>query len=377
MSLEAFATSASLTMGVELELQLVSLSDFDLVPASPDMLELLGRAPFPGNVTPEITESMIEINSSVHTRHGELLAELRRIRDTLVAAGDRLNVGVSGGGTHPFQQWSERRIYAKPRFREVSALYGYLAKQFTVFGQHVHIGCRSGDEALFLLHALNRYVPHFIALSASSPFLQGSDTSFQSARLNSVFAFPLSGRAPFMLRWDEFANDYFARMAGTGIVRSMKDFYWDLRPKPEYGTIELRVCDTPLSVERAAALACYLQALCRYLLEGSEPAPREDDYLVYNYNRFQACRFGLEGSLVHPQRHEPLGLRDDILATLRRLAPHAQALGSTEALALLEQEVGADSDAGFLRAAFHEGGSREAIVHAALGRWRTDQDGPR
>jgi carboxylate-amine ligase len=368
-------------MGVELELQLVSLSDFDLVPASPDMLELLGRAPFPGNVTPEITESMIEINSSVHTGHGELLAELRRIRDTLVAAGDRLNVGISGGGTHPFQQWSERRIYAKPRFREVSALYGYLAKQFTVFGQHVHIGCRSGDEAMFLLHALNRYVPHFIALSASSPFLQGSDTSFQSARLNSVFAFPLSGRAPFMLRWEDFANDYFARMAGTGIVRSMKDFYWDLRPKPEYGTIELRVCDTPLSVERAAALACYLQALCRYLLEGNEAAPREDDYLVYNYNRFQACRFGLEGSLVHPQSHEQLGLRDDILATLRRLAPHARALGSSDALALLEHEVEANcdggSDAAFLRTAFHEGGSREAIVHAALGRWRTDQGAPR
>jgi carboxylate-amine ligase len=170
-------------------------------------------------------------------------------------------------------------------------------------------------------------------------------------------------------------------MAGTGIVRSMKDFYWDLRPKPEYGTIELRVCDTPLSVERAAALACYLQALCRYLLEGNEAAPREDDYLVYNYNRFQACRFGLEGSLVHPQSHEQLGLRDDILATLRRLAPHARALGSSDALALLEHEVEANcdggSDAAFLRTAFHEGGSREAIVHAALGRWRTDQGAPR
>jgi carboxylate-amine ligase len=259
-ALGPFASSESLTFGVELELQLVSLSDFDLVPASPDMLELLGRAPFPGNVTPEITESMIEINSSVHTNYTELLAELRLIRDTLVAAGDRLNVGVCGGGTHPFQQWAQRRIYAKPRFHEVSQLYGYLAKQFTVFGQHVHIGCRSGDEAMYLLHALNRYVPHFIALSASSPFSQGFDTSFQSARLNSVFAFPLSGRAPFLLSWDAFAEDYFNRMAGTGIVRSMKDFYWDLRPKPEYGTIELRVCDTPLSVERAAALACYLQA---------------------------------------------------------------------------------------------------------------------
>jgi carboxylate-amine ligase len=373
MTLGPFASSESLTVGVELELQLVSLSDFDLVPASPDMLDLLARAPFPGNVTPEITQSMIEINSSVHTSHDGLLAQLREIRDTLLAAGERLNVGVCGGGTHPFQQWSERRIFSKPRFREVSELYGYLAKQFTVFGQHVHIGCRSGDEAMYLLHALNRYVPHFIALSSSSPFLQGADTSFQSARLNSVFAFPLSGRAPFLLTWDAFAEDYFERMAGTGIVNSMKDFYWDLRPKPEYGTIELRVCDTPLSVERAAALACYLQALCRYLLACEEPPPREDDYLVYNYNRFQACRFGLDGTLVHPQRHEPAVLRDDILATLRRLEPHFEALGSTAALDLLRREAQAGSDADYLRAARHSGGSREAVVDAALRRFRQEQ----
>jgi len=370
MALERFAQSQPLTMGVELELQLVSLSDFDLVAASPDMLELLGRSPFPGNVTPEITESMIEINSSVHTHHGELLEELRRIRDTLLRAGDTLNVGVCGGGTHPFQQWSQRKIFSKPRFREVSALYGYLAKQFTVFGQHVHIGCGSGDEALFLLHALNRYIPHFIALSSSSPFLQGSDTRFNSARLNSVFAFPLSGRAPFLLSWEAFERDYFARMENTGIVKSMKDFYWDLRPKPEYGTIELRVCDTPLTVERAAALACYLQALCRHLLERNEPPPLEDDYLVYNYNRFQACRFGLDGTLVHPQTHETLSLREDILTTLRHLEPHAKALGSEAALEHLYQETHTGSDAAFLRAAHEDGGSAEAIVDAALRRFR-------
>src|SRR6195952_4775235 len=178
MALEPFATSNALTFGVELELQLVSLSDFNLTAASPDLLHLLARKPFPGNVTPEITESMIEINSSVQTTHGPLLAELREIRDTLVVAGDTLNIGICGGGNHPFQHRSEQKIYSKPRFQEISALYGYLAKQFTIFGQHVHIGCSSGDDAMFLLHSLNRYLPHFIALSASSPFVQGRDTLF-------------------------------------------------------------------------------------------------------------------------------------------------------------------------------------------------------
>jgi glutamate---cysteine ligase / carboxylate-amine ligase len=370
MPLEPFAQSEALTFGVELELQLVSLSDFNLVAASPDLLHLLSRKPFPGNVTPEIAESMIEINSSVHKSHLPLLAELIDIRDTLVAAGDQLNIGLCGGGTHPFQHWSEQRIYPKERFRELSSLYGYLAKQFTVFGQHVHIGCSSGDDAMFLLHSLGRYIPHFIALSASSPFVQGHDSLFDSARLNSVFAFPMSGRAPFCLRWEEFSDVFFAKMENTGIIKSMKDFYWDIRPKPEYGTIELRVCDTPLTVERAAALAGYLQALCRHLLERREAPPVEDDYLVYNFNRFQACRFGLEGAMTHPKTYETISLREDILATLRSMEPHAEVLGSVAALRHLSGVAGEINDAGRLRREFAEQGSTEGMVNAAISRFR-------
>lgn len=370
MPLEPFKASQALSLGVELELQLVSLGDFDLTPASPDMLELLERQPFPGNVTPEITESMIEISTDVCTGYPALLAQLLKIRDTLIRAGDRLNVGVCGGGTHPFQLWSAQKIFSKPRFKEVSALYGYLAKQFTIFGQHVHVGCTSGDEALFLLHALNRYIPHFIALSASSPFVQGKDTLFNSARLNSVFAFPLSGRAPFLLHWEEFESQYFTTMERTGVVKSMKDFYWDIRPKPEFGTIELRVCDTPLSVERSAALACYLQALCRFLLERNEPDPTDADYLVYTYNRFQACRFGLDGTVVHPKTYEQISLREDILTTVRRIQVHADILGCAPALEHIYRTAHQGSDAGYLRNAYEERGSVEGIVDFALNRFR-------
>jgi len=375
MPLEAFNPSAPLTFGVELELQLVSLSDFNLTAASPDLMHLLKRKPFPGNVTPEITESMIEINSSVHTDYAPLLAELVEIRDTLVAASDTLNIGIAGGGTHPFQHWSDQRISAKPRYEYLSQLYGYLAKQFTVFGQHVHIGCANGDHAMYLLHALNRYLPHFIALSASSPYVQGHDSLFESARLNSVFAFPMSGRAPFTLSWQEFSDVYFAKMERTNIIKSMKDFYWDLRPKPEFGTIELRVCDTPLTVERAAALAGYLQALCRHLLEKKEEAPVEDmpvedDYLVYNYNRFQACRFGLDGSITHPKTYENVPMREDILATLEQMLPHAEALGSVDALRHLSQAVHDGSDATILRRHVEREGSVEGMVNAAIQHFR-------
>jgi glutamate---cysteine ligase / carboxylate-amine ligase len=371
MPLGPFGSSQALSLGVELELQLVNTVDFNLTSGANDLLELLSRKPFPGTVTPEMTQSMIEIATGIQTTHAALLAELGGMRDTLVAGCDRLNLGIAGGGTHPFQRWSEQRVFSKPRFEEISVLYGYLAKQFTVFGQHVHVGCASGDDALFLLHSLSRYVPHFIALSASSPFFQGVDTMFDSARLNSVFAFPLSGRAPFTVSWDEFANSYFTKMEATGVVKSMKDFYWDIRPKPEYGTIELRVCDTPLTVERAAALACYLQAICRRLLERVEPAPAEDDYLVYTFNRFQACRFGLDGNLVDPRSGAHCTIREDILATLRAVEPHFEALQSLPARDEIERCAACDGNhATHLRQVFAASRNVQGMVQESVRAWR-------
>jgi carboxylate-amine ligase len=349
MPLEPFKPSPPLSLGVELELQLVSLSDFDLTAASPDLLHLLGRAPFPGNVTPEITESMIELCTGVCDGHAEVLAQLTQTRDALLACAAQLNVGLCGGGTHPFQHWSQRRIFDKPRFQELSALYGYLSKQFTVFGQHVHVGCPGPDQALLLLHGLSRYIPHLIALSASSPFVQGADTGFHSARLNSVFAFPLSGRAPFLTRWDDFLG-YFGKMARTGVVQSMKDFYWDIRPKPEYGTIEVRVLDTPLTIEKAAALAGMIQCLARWLRVEHPFELREDDYLPYTFNRFQACRFGLDGLFVDPSTGEHRRLRDDIETTLQALETHAMELKAEDALRFVRGELAGDgNDATWLR----------------------------
>ena len=127
-----------------------------------------------------------------------MLGQLSQIRDALVRSADKLNIAVVGGGTHPFQQWHERRIYDKPRFQELSQLYGYLSKQFTILPACAH-RLPDADAALLMLHRMSRYIPHFIALSASSPMCRAR-TRLDSARLNSVFAFPLSG--PCALRAD-------------------------------------------------------------------------------------------------------------------------------------------------------------------------------
>ena len=352
MSLQEFAASKAFTLGVELELQIVNRHDYDLAPGAVDLLRLTSRRKLAADVKPEITSSMIELSTGICERHHDVITQLLEVRDALVHDAAKLNLRLCGGGTHAFQDWSRRRIFDTPRFRQVSELYGYLSKQFTVFGQHVHIGCTGPDQALWLLHAMSRYVPHVIALSASSPFIQGTDTGFQSARLNSVYAFPLSGRAPFALTWKEFSV-YFDKMRRTGVVASMKDFYWDIRPKPEFGTIEVRVMDTPLSVERAAAIAAYLQCVARWLVLERPFEPVEDDYLAYTYNRFQACRFGLAGEVVDPRTTEHRPLREVIEQTLDDIELHAIELRAERGLALLREAITADigSDASWLRAA--------------------------
>lgn len=368
--LPEFSHSEALTLGIELELQIVNGQNFDLIGAAPDLLRESAQNGTPGSVKPEITDSMIELSTDICRNYDDALAQLSAIRNGLVRQADRLGILISGGGTHPFQHWGKQAIFDSPRFIQLSELYGYLAKQFTIFGQHVHIGCACPDKALWLLHAFSRYIPQLIALSATSPFVQGFDTGFHSARLNSVFAFPLSGRAPFVLSWDEFTA-YYEKMVATGVVKSMKDFYWDIRPKPEFGTIELRVMDTPRTVERAAQLAAYAQSIARYLLEERPFEPTEDDYLVYTFNRFQACRFGYDGTIVVPGTAEQRSIRDDLLITMAAIEPHAFDLGATHAINVLRTEVlqqrnGASE---IRESAARAGGSLEEVVRQGSEIW--------
>jgi len=369
MSEMDFKSSPEISMGVELELQILNSRDYNLARDAADLLTLLDKIKHPGAIKPEITESMIELNSSIHLSHESLLAELRQIRDIVAQAAAQLNLRIAGGGSHPFHKWSERRIYPTERFKRLLEVYGYLAKQFTVFGQHIHIGCPDGDAAIYLTHMFSRYIPHFIALSASSPFQQGADTGFQSSRLNTVSAFPLSGTIPFVQTWREFVA-YFEKMRSYRIVESMKDFYWDIRPKPEYGTVEIRVLDTPLTVERAAQFAAYAQTLAHYVLTQRPLPALADTYLVYRHNRFQACRYGFDATYINAYTQQQAPLQQDMLQTLEMLIPHAAEIRTAAALETLRADITAcRSDAAWLRETHGTLGSLNDVARAQSEQW--------
>ncbi|WP_189536110.1 YbdK family carboxylate-amine ligase [Paludibacterium paludis] len=371
-----FTPSRPLTLGVELELMILNRRDYNLTRGSDDLLSLLDRKQHGFDIKPEITQGMIEIATAVHETPDTLLDELQAIRQCLVTAAEKLNLGLAGGGSHPFQHWDDQRIYPKERYRLVSELYGYLAKQFTVYGQHIHVGCPNGDWAVRLTRHLARFMPHFVALSASSPFYQGVDTAFQSSRLTSINAFPLSGTMPPVENWGAF-NDYFGQMQSLGIVASIKDFYWDIRPKPEYGTVEIRICDTPLTIDTAAMLAAYAQMLAHHFFASDAPFPDERLALTYNYNRFQACRFGYDGVVVIPDGAGQTLLLEDLLATLGQVQESADTLGLAHwHKRLRDRALKRRTDSHDLRDIYRETGSLSEVVRRQSQLWMYASDTP-
>lgn len=364
-----FKKNPKLTVGVELELQLINLATYNLTLESEDFLRRIVDGPYEENIKPEISQSMIEINSSIHNNYNELLHELTSIQESVLTVAKKMHIGVCGGGTHPFQKWKGQKTFPAERFLSFSEQYGYLAKQFTVFGQHIHISCLNGNDALYLCHAFAYYMPHFIALSASSPFHQGEDTSFDCSRLSAINAFPLSGTPPWFFEWQEFIA-YFEKLYELKVVKIMKDFYWDIRPKPEYGTVEIRICDTPLTLKKACDLAFYAYNLAAYLLDNKQRISR-DIYLVYLINRFRAMRYGLGAQIIDVGNETHKILKDDILHTCYQIEKYALASESLECIERIrESTLNGSNDAKWLRDIYSKYYMLEDVVRYQTEVWQ-------
>lgn len=364
-----FKKSSAASIGIELECQLVDLHNFTLISRAKDLIRKTETGPYQIRIKPEITQSMIEINSSIHHSPQTLLEELSDIQTYLSDQANNLDIAICGGGTHPFQTWSMQKIFPTLRNKKLSRKYSYLSKLATVFGQHIHVGCESAEDALYLTHALSRYVPQLIAIAASSPFYQGVDTHFCSSRSTVFNAFPLSGVIPYLINWNEF-SDYFYKMGRLGIIKTMKDFYWDIRPKPEFGTVEIRVCDTPLTIKKAALIAAYIQSLALYLLEERPTQVNHDLYYLYNQNRFEASRYGFEGNFINPYTHKQCLIVDDLLETTKSIEKYIIQSGNTNYITqLLDDAVNGINDASLLKQIFKQVDSLPKVVEEQCKIW--------
>ncbi|HEX4045144.1 MAG TPA: YbdK family carboxylate-amine ligase [Gammaproteobacteria bacterium] len=371
MKILPYKKSLVASMGIELEFQIINPKDFALISRAKDLIRNIKNSAYEKRISPEITQSMIEINSSIHTSPKEMLAELSVLHEFLLQQAQALDINFCGGGTHPFQKWTTQKIFPTVRYKNLSRKYRYLSKRSTVFGQHIHVGCENGEDAIYLTHALARYVPQLIAISASSPFYQGIDTGYFSSRSTVFSAFPLYGVMPFLTNWEDF-SDYFYKMRSYGIINTMKDFYWDIRPKPEFGTVEIRVCDTPLTIKKAVIVAAYVQALSLYLLEERPVHISRDLYYLYNCNRFQASRYGYDGEFINVYTASSSLIVDDIIETIKKIERYANHLNSMGYIAqLMEEVMNKKNDAVLLRQLLKQSNSFSAVVSEQCKIWAT------
>jgi carboxylate-amine ligase len=331
------------TVGIEEELMILDAESLDL---SSSIDAILGEDPPSGHVKPELLESVLEISTSPCagvTAAGEELAVLRRLTAARAAAAG-LRIGASG--THPFARWEDQRVVSDDRYRGLIRSLGFVARQEVVFGMHVHVGMGDAEETVHVANNLRPYVPLLIALAANSPLWRGEPTGLMSSRVPIFRAFPRVGLPPRFDGWEDFESRVEV-LVRNGIIEDYTFLWYDVRPHPRLGTIEIRAMDSQTRLEHTVALAALVVSLVKLLAEGFEDGAEMVDpaWELLDENRWLAARHGLEAELVNDDGGGRRGVRELTTELLDRLAPHAQELGCERELEGVEDLLKAGNGA--------------------------------
>src|ERR671921_1998640 len=241
-----FGGSAPYTIGIEEEFQLVAPSSFELVPAIEDVLAARDAAGLPaGSITSELSASCLEVRSPIWGTVAELASKLFNLRRRVRALVEGCEVRLVAAGTHPFSDATAQPITASERYRRVEEEMGWAARMQAIYGLHVHVAVPDEEHAIRAVNALSRHVPLFVALSANSPFWRGADTRLSSTRAKIFGLVPRSGLPPRFRSWGEFEG-YVDTLVGAASMPDYTWCWWDARPHPRLGTVELRALDAHL-----------------------------------------------------------------------------------------------------------------------------------
>lgn len=330
--IHGYARSAAYSVGVEEEFQLLDPQTFELVPVVEGLLASIGDADR-AQVKHELMQSVVETATTVCANVDAAVADLRRLRQLVIDRADQLGALVASAGTTPVSRWEDQVISDKPRYRELVQRLEWIARRELIFGLHVHVGMDCADKAMYVFNQLREELPLLLALSANSPFWQGSVTGLQSSRIKVFDAFPRSGMpSAFPGGWDEF-EAVLARGAKTGLIPDHTYVWWDVRPHPEFGTIEVRICDAQTRLSDTAALTAVIQALAAWhgdRFEAGVRAAAPTPQLLIEENRWSAARHGLEGEMIDFADDTMVSTRHLIARMLDRIEPVSGRLGSRE-----------------------------------------------
>jgi carboxylate-amine ligase len=373
-----FNSSAGSSLGVEVELEVVDRETRELRSAASEILPSMGEG-HPDGAHPkakhELLESTIEIITGVCTNVAEARRDLEGTLAELQEHTGPRGLALMCSGTHPFSDWADQEISPDPRYARLVEEMQWMAKRLQIFGIHVHVGIKSAEKAIAVANALSAYIPHFLALSASSPYWMGRDTGLASARSKVFEGLPTAGLPYQLSGWDEF-EQFMQTLVSANAIQSIREVWWDIRPHPDFGTVELRICDGIPTMSEIAAIAALTQSLVEWmdsLLDRGYSLPTPRSWVVRE-NKWRAARHGVHADIiVGDSGDNVVPLCTALHELIEELSPVAERLDCIKELrhcmTILEQGPS------YLRqrAIVADGGSLSDVVDSLIREMETDE----
>ncbi|MFQ5947274.1 MAG: glutamate--cysteine ligase [Acidimicrobiia bacterium] len=349
-----FNSSPAPTLGIEVELQVVDQESLDHVVAASRIVERLGH---PLHIKHELFESTVEINTGICNTVADARRDLQEALDRVYEICGEEGWTLISSGTHPSTHWRDEVVSPFARYQQLVERIQLPARRLNIFGIHYHIGVDGPEKAIAVMNSLTTYLPHFLALSASSPFWIGSDTGLASSRAKLFEVLPTAGLPYRMENWGQFLR-YMDALLSSRAIESIREVWTDIRPHPDFGTVELRVCDGMPTLTEICALAALAQSVVVWLdrrYESGQPLPLVSPWIVRE-NKWRAARYGIDADLITADD----GSLKPLLSSIRDLV---------EAVTPLAGELGCDKELGDLAKIIKRGPSyiRQRQVHELTG----------
>ncbi len=333
---EQYESARDFTLAVEEEFAVLDPDTLSLTNRFEELQEAARGTVLEEHLVGELISSEVEVRTGRCESFAEAAARLPERRAQLYALADRLGIALAGTGTHPWSPWQEQRIIDTPHYRRNDEILRYVVWRNNTFGLHVHVGIRGPDRAIGVCNALRNYLPELLALSASSPFVEGCYTYLHSAR-SQIFTrmFPRCGVPDVFAGWDDYER-YVRMLYDTGSIDEHTQLWWSLRAHLAYPTVEIRICDAQPDLGEAqslTALAYSLTARVARALDEGEPLPSHPRRLIEE-NLWRAIRHGLSGELIDLETFEVRPARAVLAQLIEWVLPAAEELGAASYLAI-------------------------------------------
>ena len=371
-----FHSSERSSLGIEMELQVVDGESRQLRSVASDILAKMGAAQ-PSGAHPkakhELFESTVEVITGICHTVGEARADLEETLAELWAHTERDGMELLCAGTHPFSDWGEQRISPDPRYHDLVEQMQWPARRLQIFGIHVHVGVRSAEKAIAIANSLAVYIPHLLALSASSPYWRGQDTGLASARSKVFEALPTAGLPYQFSDWAEFER-FMTTLVHAKAISSIREVWWDIRPHPQFGTVELRICDGVPTLGEVAAIGALSQCLVDRMDDRLDHAGELEvqPSWILRQNKWRAARYGAEAEIIVDDEGRVVCLRDAVRDLAADLDPVAKRLGCEQELGHVLTMVERPSYQR-QREMVDAGGSLVDVVDCLIAELRTDE----